>query len=171
VGGGIAAAGLGLGYIAAESMAGWCRQPGEPKEGCRSPSDGTPIVGACVLGIVFVGGLVAVTGVEHPEPPPAVSVAPPPVEPVALDQADAVAMATAQLALMVSRGKAPLARLQGVDDHESSLRVEERRAELSGLRVRIGSDRRWQTVGACYEFDTEWRVTWLGANPRCWRPR
>lgn len=130
---------------------------------------GAPIVAMGVLGIVFVGGAIVATGLEHPEPKPSRSapVAPPPVEPGPLDQADAVAMATAQLALMVGSAKGAPARLEGVDGSESSLRVEGRHAQLLSLRVRIGTERDWRRVGACYELENEWRLTWLGTSPRC----
>jgi hypothetical protein len=93
----------------------------------------------------------------------------PPENPAALDETQAVAMAVAHLAVTVVNGKATPARLLGVDDTQSSLEVEGRHAELWNLRVRTASDETWRTVGACFEYENEWQLTWLGTTPRCAR--
>jgi hypothetical protein len=175
VGGGIAAVGLGVTYVALESMAGSCSQPRGPDGVCpassskpTSPSVAVPGVlaglGVAVLGVVIMAG-----DVEHSQPPPTAKLADPapPENPAALDQSEAVGMAVARMVLAGINGNSKPAKLLGVDDAHSSLRVEGRHAELWNLRVHSAADETWRTVGACYEYENEWRLTSLGTTLGC----
>ncbi len=66
-------------------------------------------------------------------------------------------------------GHAKLPRLLGVDDMQSRLQVQGRRAALRNLRVRRARDESWRAVAACYEYDNEWQLTSLGTIPECLR--
>lgn len=189
VGGGIAAAGMAVTYASIESMAGSCSQPRGPDGVCSSSADkptslrgGWPSVLAGV-GVTVLGAAVMVEGLEqHPTPPTGTRSDPPvpPEKPVALRETEAVAMAVAHLVLHgvppVRRkggvgegidGSSAPAKLLGVDDAQSSLNVEGGRAELWNLRVLTAADAGWRTVGACYQYANEWRVTSLRATPGC----
>ena len=164
-------------YVALASMVPSCRQYREPDRVCVEHSDPTqPNVGFPVafggLGAVVLGGLIVVTAVEHSELPragtPAMPV--PPEEPAPLDETDAFGMAVAQLALTgIDCDAKPPRRLLSVDDTQSSLHVQGRRAELWNLRVRTASDETWLTVGARYEYKNVWQLMWLGTTLGCAR--
>jgi hypothetical protein len=77
-------------------------------------------------------------------------------------------MAVARLLIAgINRNSRP-AKLLGVDDTQTNLHVEGRHAELWDLRIRTASHKTWRTVGACYEYENEWRVTSL---VRLWAAR
>lgn len=187
-GGGIAAAGAGLTYLALESMTGSCREHTDPREVCFSSYESTPPgaawpVAAGGLGIAFLGGVVMATGMENSRPARAgTRAAPSPSEnPTALKQTEAIGMAVARL---VVRGGPPVPRINAVgvgintkskpaklidvDHSQSNLHVEGLHAELWNLRVRTAADKTWRTVGACYEYENEWRLTSLRMTPGCW---
>ena len=176
--------GAGVTYFAFESMTGSCRQHTEPRDVCFASYEPTPPgaawpVAVGGLGIAFLGGVVMATGMEHRLPAPTgMHVAPaPPENPTALNQSEAVGLAVARLVL---RGGPPVprmnavgntnskpAKLLGVDATQSRLNVDGPHAELWNLRVRTASDKTWRAVGACYEFENEWRVTSLRSTPGC----
>jgi hypothetical protein len=124
------------------------------------------------LGVVALGGVIMATAVEHGESPPATAPATPqaPEKPSALGKTEAVGMVVARLVLRgapaVNANSKP-EKLLGVDDTQSTLRVEDQHAELWNLHVRTASDGTWHTVGACYEFENEWQLVSLGARPGC----
>ena len=181
VGGGMAAAGGGLTFLAVESMAGSCQQPRAPDGVCNAssnkptpPRTALPVAFAG-LGIAFLGAVVMATADEHggasssvaPGAPPPPDAPAPPGNPVPLTEDEAVGMAVAHLVLTDIDGNSRPAKLLGVDDSQSSLQVEKQYAELSKLRIRVAADGTWRAVGACYEYESEWRLTSFRTTPGC----
>ncbi len=179
VGGGIALAGAGLSYLALESAAGPCPLSREADGECRyyqSRPTSQPDVALPValggVGVLVLGGVIMATAHEHSQlpraqPPQAPAKSAQPEKPAALDETDAVAMAVARLALASVKRNSRPAKLLGVDDTQSSLLIEGGHAELWNLRVRTASDATWRTVGACYAYQNEWRLTSLGTSLGC----
>ena len=90
-----------------------------------------------------------------------------PDEPTILDGTDAVGMAIAQLVLVGLNSDAKPSKLLGVDDAQVRVHAKGRHAELWNLRIRTVANETWRSVGACYEYEHEWRLTSLRATPGC----
>lgn len=84
-----------------------------------------------------------------------------------LDETDAVGMAVAEYMLVGLHRNVKPAKLLDVDETQVILQASERHAELFNLRIRAGADETWRVVGACYEYDREWRVTSVGTTLKC----
>lgn len=121
------------------------------------------------IGAVVVGGLIVATaGRQRQSPPKDRRAMPAPPEKVAaLGETDAVGMAVAEYMLVGLHRNAKPAKLLDVDETQVTLQANERHAELSNLRIRAGTDETWRVVGACYEYDREWRVTSVGTTLKC----
>lgn len=174
VGGTIAAVGVGVTSVSLESMAGSCSQPrGQdgvcPASASKPAPPSVALPGVLLgLGVAILGGVVMFARDEAAGPPltEPLAAAAPPETPAALDGNEAVSMAVARLVLVgIKRHSTPV-KVRGVDDTRSNLRVDGSHAELWNLRVQT-ADETWLTVGACYEFEDEWRVTSLGTSVGC----
>jgi hypothetical protein len=173
-GGAIALGGLGITVVSLASMTRWsCQKQFDGREVCTDDQEPTPpgvaMSGAALgLGVVVLGlALVATADAGGGSPIAAKPDAPelPPAPPTPLEKTDALGMAIARLTLEGVNIFARRAKLLGVDDSQSNLRVDGAHAELSSLRVRTDLDARWRTLRACYEFDREWRVVRFGTTP------
>jgi hypothetical protein len=180
VGGGVAVVGLAVTTVAVTSMARSCDQRTQPScsqnyNSNPSPPETAIPVALGGLGVAILGGVIMATSADRSDPasgpssPPmgtlVTHVAPESV--AALDPADAVGMAIAQLVLVGMAGFDKPPTLTGVDDKQSRLNVHGQHAELSNLRVQTTSSRSWLTLSACYEFETEWRLVSLGTTRGC----
>jgi hypothetical protein len=150
-----------------------CLEYQEPHHTCvwrdepLSPKVGLPIfVGG--LGVALMGGVLLVSALPRERPPTQTStVAAPPDRPNTLDRTDAVGMAVAHLVLVGLEGDAQPSKLSGVDDAQLRVRANDKHAELWDLRIRTVADGTWRSVGACYEYEHEWRLTSLRTTPGC----
>jgi hypothetical protein len=134
-----------------------------------SPRVGFPLAFAGI-GAVVVGGLIVATAGRQRRAPPkdaAVVSAPTAEEVAVLDETDAVGMAVAEYMLVGLHRNVKPAKLLDVDETQVILQASERHAELFNLRIRAGADETWRVVGACYEYDREWRVTSVGTTLKC----
>lgn len=172
-GGTVAGAGALVTAAALAGMAGVCAQNGEQQQyrPCdnskpTSPSVGVPIAAGGV-GMVVLGGVIMAGGIRantNDVPRSESFTEPAPSEkPTPLPETDAVGMAVAWLTIAGIDGKR--VKLLGVDGKQSHLDVDGTHAELWNLRVHTAADHEWLRVGACYEFDQEWKVTSLGTAP------
>lgn len=166
----VAGAGALVTAAAVAGMAGLCAtdEQGRPCQNDRptSPNVGIPVA-AGGLGMVVLGGMILAGGKgsgnsDLPRPESFTEPAPP-EKPTPLTETDALGMAVAWLMLAGIDGRQ--IKLLGVDSKQSHLEVEGAQAELWNLRVHTAADQDWLRVGACYEFDGEWKVTSLGAGP------
>lgn len=175
------AAGIGLGLVGAgatygtiELMMPACSAQGSPRQGCSqhpkplSPQVGFPLMFAGI-GVTVLGGLLLATAGEHRARPTKdlPSIPSPSDEVVALGQTEAVGMAIAEYMLVALHRNSKPSKLLDIDDTQVILQANERHAELWNLRIRAGSDESWRVVGACYEYDHEWRVTAVGSTLKC----
>jgi len=173
VGGAIGSGGLAVAGVAMDSMMtsscrlrreGICIEYNDP----LPPKMGFPLV--CIgLGVASVGALIlATSGEPVREPPKQAPPTPAPTdEPRTLGRTDAAGMALAHLVLVGLEGDAQPSKLSGVDDAQVSVRANDKHAELWDLRIRTVTDGSWRSVGACYEYEQEWRLTSLGTTPGC----
>lgn len=175
VGGAIGAAGLAVAGDSIESMViPSCRLREGEHHACVEYYDplpgkvGVPLV-LMGIGVAMVGGAILATSVEPAgEPPKAKPTMPAlPDEPTTFDETEAVGMAVAQLVSVGLDTDAKPSRLLGVDDAQVTVHAKDRHAELWNLRIRTVADESWRPVGACYEYEHEWRLTSLRATPGC----
>lgn len=173
---GVGLVGAGVTYGAIEWMVPRCNGRNEQGQGCvQHPEPLPPEVGIPVvfggIGVVVLGGLlVATAGKHHARPGKDVSTAPEPPKAVAtLDETEAVGMAVAEYLLVGLHRNAKPSKLLDVDETQVLLQASERHAELTNLRIRAGSDASWRIVGACYEYEHQWRVTSVGTTLECRR--
>lgn len=171
VGGTVAGAGVLVTAAAVAGMAGLCPTTAEHPErrDCdkpTSPSVGLPIaaggIGMAVLGGMIMAGSSRTSTNDVPRAESFTEPAPP-AQPTLLAETDAVGMAVAWLMLAGIDGRK--IKLLGVESKQSHLDVDGAHAELWNLRVHTAADSDWLRVGACYEFDGEWKVTSLGTGP------
>ncbi|HVY31199.1 MAG TPA: hypothetical protein VHB79_31800 [Polyangiaceae bacterium] len=170
VGAAIGGAGLATTYLAVQSMVPGCRQDSGRDRVCvedyktTPPEVGFPIAFGG-LGVAVLGGLIVGAGAENrPVSPPHADDTPAhSEEPSRLFASDAVGMVVARLMIVGIEHDKPR-ELQNVDSSQITLNVEGRHAELWNLRVHT-VDGTGLTLGACYEYDGEWRMTALGTSP------
>jgi hypothetical protein len=173
---GVGLVGAGVAYGAADLMVPSCGARREPGQGCTqhpeplSPQVGFPLV-LGGIGVVVLGGLIVATAGGHGAHPAkdVHAVTAPPEEVAALDETEAVGMAVAEYMLVGLHRNAKPAKLLNVDETQVTLQANERHAELFNLRIRAGADESWRVVGACYEYEHEWRVTSVGTTLECAR--
>jgi hypothetical protein len=174
---GIGGTGVAVTYGALASMIPSCQKRSFSNNVCTEytkalPHEvGFPLAFGGVGAVVLGGMIVATAGKGHrrPRPHDTAPPEPPPAEPVALYSTQAVAMAVARLVITgKDRSESP-ALLGGVDDTQSSLNVQGRRAELRNLRIRTAKDPTWRMVDACYEYRKEWRLTSFETTASCSR--
>lgn len=175
VGGVIGTAGLGVAGSSIDSMVfPSCRlRDDQHHDYCveynatLSPKEGLPLL-AGGLGVALLGGVLLVTALPSEPPPTKTPIVPAsPDRPVVLNETDAVGMAVAQLVLVGLDSESKPSRLLGVDQTQVRIIAKDRRAELWNLRIRTVADETWRSVGACYEYEHEWRLKSLGTTSGC----
>ena len=172
--------GLGVTTAALESMAGPCRYSRQPDGTCADPSSPRPTTTASVgvpvalggVGIALLGAAIMATSDYRPGSAPTAAPAAPalPESPVAFEASDAVAMAVAHLVVSGINSGSKRPELLGFDDTQAHLLLEGPRAELWNLRVHTASTGQWLTFSACFEYETEWRLTSISTSPGCALP-
>jgi hypothetical protein len=171
---GVGLVGAGVTYGAVELMTPSCNGHSELSQGCTqhpealSPKVGFPLVFGGI-GVAVLGGLILATAGERRVSPPRErpAVDAPPKDVAVLDDTEAVGMAVAEYMLTGLHRNAKPSKLVEVDETQVTLEGNERYAELFNLRIRAGADETWRVVGACYQYDREWRVISVGTTLDC----
>lgn len=171
---GVGLVGAGVTYGAIELMTPSCNGHGERSQGCTqhpealSPKVGFPLMFGGI-GVAVLGGLILATAGERRVSPPRQNppIDAPPEEIAVLNETEAIGMAVAEYMLVGLYRNAKPAKLLDVDETQVRLEANARHAELWNLRLRAGADETWRVVGACYEYEHEWRVTSVGTTLKC----